>query len=69
MYVIYFHQSKGKKLAYAGGTFKSRGEKFAAVNNDQPKLFKSEKVARSAAEKLFLSCENTGTHYTIEEFL
>lgn len=69
MYAIYFHHSKGRKLAYAGGTFRSRGEKFAALNNDCPKLFKSEKVARNTAEKLFLSCENTGTHYTIEEVL
>lgn len=52
---------------YGGGSYIFQGEKYAVLNDEEPKLFKSEKVARNAAEKLLASCVNTGVSYSIEE--
>ena len=68
MYKIIFHYTDGSHdETYAGGSFVFSGEKYAMLNDRKPKLFKSEKVARNAAEKLLGSCVNTGVAYTIVE--
>lgn len=69
MYKIVFRDGlcPRMRMVYGGGTFVHQREKYAVLNSLRPKLFKSEGVARVAAEKLLASCVNTGDSYVIEE--
>lgn len=68
MYKIVFHYPAGMPdETYGGGTYVVNGEKYAVLNDEKPKLYKSEKVARNAAESLFWSCVNSGVDYSIVE--
>lgn len=44
--------------AYSGGTYQAQGEKYAAVNNNAPKLYKSKMIAERSAKSLRNSCAN-----------
>lgn len=69
MYQIVFRDDTCPRMrfVYGGGSFIYQREKYAVLNSLKPKLFKSEAVARNAAEKLLASCVNTGDSYDIEE--
>lgn len=68
MYKIVFRYAGGQAdETYGGGSYIVNGEKFAVLNNENPKLYRSERVARNAAEKLFESCVNTGVEASVEE--
>lgn len=68
MYKIVFHYLAGAPdETYAGKTYVVQGERYAVLDDENPKLYKSEKVARNAAKKLMASCTNSGVAYSIEE--
>lgn len=69
MFFIVFHYSDGNSSeVYGGGTYIFQGEKYAVMNSDSPKLYKSEKVADRSAKRLRGSCTNTGVDYSIVDF-
>lgn len=69
MFYIEFHYPDGSSSeVYGGGTYIFQGEKYAVLNGDSPKLYKSEKVAERSAKRLFVSCTNTGNGYSIVDF-
>lgn len=68
MYKIVFHYWDSRQSeTYSGGTYIFQGEKYAAFDYKNPKLYKSRKVAENSAQKLMLSCVNTSTNYDIVE--
>lgn len=68
MYYIKFHYCASPSEIYSGGTYAVQGEKFAAFDSLNPKLYKSAKVAENTAKKLAASCSNTSHDYEIVEF-
>lgn len=69
MYYIKFrYDDSSPPEVYSGGTYNVEGEKFAAFDSLNPKLYKSAKVAENAAKKLAVSCTNTSHDYEIVEF-
>ena len=68
MYKIVFHCLGGlPDETYGGGSYVVNGEKYAVLDDEKPRLYKSERVARNAAEKLIRSCVNVGVDYSIVE--
>ena len=67
MYYIKFHYCASPSEIYSGGTYAVQGEKFAAFDSLNPKLYKSAKVAENTAKKLAVSCSNTSHDYEIVE--
>lgn len=68
MYYIRFRYYSSPSEVYSGGTYIVQGEKYAAFDSCNPKLYKSAKVAENAAKKLAISCSNTSDDYEIVEF-
>lgn len=67
MYYIIFYDSNGFSEIYSGGTYIFQGSKYACFDSNNPKLYKSMKVAENVAKNLSLSCENTSLNFEIRE--
>ena len=67
MYYIVFHYINQSTETYSGGFYIFQGEKYACLDNSNPKLYKSKKVAENAAKKLLNSCVNTGSDFEVLE--
>lgn len=54
---------------YSGGTYIFHGEKYACITgfHSDAKLFRSQKTAESAYNKLHKSCVNVPSDYEIED--
>ena len=68
MFLIRFKWLCSRPEVYSGSTYIYQGEKYAAFDTFNPKLYKSAKVAENSAKKLQESCINLlGSEYEIEE--
>lgn len=67
MYKIVFHYTANCTETYGGGTYIYQGEKYAILNDLQPKLYKSKGMAERSAKQIFQSCSNVGYEYEIVE--
>ena len=61
MYMLFFD---GK--AYTGNTYVQQGQKYALLDNKNPKLYSTAAMAERSAKKLTVSCVNTKKYEIIE---
>lgn len=56
--VFYYHDMHSTET-YSGGSYIYQGEKFACLDNRNPKLYKTEGIAKRSAQRLYESrCVN-----------
>lgn len=66
MYIIVFRDGDMTN-AYAGSTYICKGERCASLDNDNPKLYKTEGLAERSAKRLIANCTNVTAKYEIIE--
>lgn len=66
---IYNDSTATQTEYYSGGTYQFHGEKYACITGSlsEAKLFRSQKTAENAYNKLFKSCANVPSDYEIED--